>query len=67
MTAAGNRTCIITLRHSDCKSQASLTLFFRHNELTNENVSYSLINQSKIKTFIDLQVTRKLKPTKNST
>ena len=36
-------------------------------ELTNENVSYFLTNQSKTKTFIDLKVTRKPKPTKNST
>ena len=35
--------------------------------LTNENASHFLINQSKTKTFIDLKVTRKLKPTKNST
>ena len=67
ITAAGNRTCIITLRLSDFKSQTSLTLLLRHYELTNENVSYFLTNQSKTKTFIDLKVTRKPKPTKNST
>ena len=67
ITAAGNRTCIITLRLSDFKSQTSLTLLLRHYELTNENVSYFLTNQSKTKTFIDLKVTRKSKPTKNST
>ena len=67
ITAAGNRTCIITIRLSDFKSQASLTLLLRHYELRNENVSYFLTNQSKTKTFIDLKVTRKPKPTKNST
>ena len=36
-------------------------------ELTNENVSYFLTNQSKTKRFIDLKVTRKPKLTKNST
>ena len=36
-----------TLRLSDCKSHASLTLFLRHHELTNENVSHFLVNQSK--------------------
>ena len=51
ITAAVNRTSIITLRLSDCKSQASLTLFIRHHELTNENVSHFLINQSKTKTL----------------
>ena len=55
------------LRLSDFKSQTSLTLLLRHHELTNENVSYFLTNQSKTKTFIDLKVTRKPKPTKNST
>ena len=44
-----------------------LTLLLRHYELTNKNVSYFLTNQSKTKTFIDLKVTRKPKPTKNST
>ena len=52
---------------SDFKSQTSLTLLLRHYELTNENVSYFLTNQSKIKTFIDLIVTRKPKPMKNNT
>ena len=66
-TAAGNRTCIITLRLSDFKSQTSLTLLLRHYELTNENVSYFLTNQSKTRTFIDLKVTRKPKPTKKRT
>ena len=61
------RTCIITLRLSDFKSQKSLTLLLRHYELTNENVSYFLTNQSKTKTFVDLKVTRKPKPTKNRT
>ena len=56
ITAAVNRTSIITLRLSDCKSQASLTLFIRHHELTNENVSY-FENEEII--FIDLKVTRK--------
>ena len=65
ITAAGNRTCIITLRLSDFKSQTSLTLLLRHYELTNENVSYFLTNQLKMKTFIDLKVGRKPKPTKN--
>ena len=32
-----------------------------------ENASHFLINHSKTKTFIDLKVTRKPKPTKNST
>ena len=36
-------------------------------ELTNENVPYFLTNQSKTKRFIHLKVTRKPKPTKNST
>ena len=67
ITAAGNRTCIITLRPSDFKSQTSLTLLLRHYELTNENVSYFLTNHSKTKRFIDLKITRKPKPTKNST
>ena len=67
ITAAGNRTCIIALRLSDFKSQARLTLLLRHYELTNENSSYFLTNQSKTKTFIDLKVTRKPKQTKNST
>ena len=49
------------------KSQTSLTLLLRHYELANENVSYFLTNQSKTKAFIDLKVTRKPKPTKNST
>ena len=66
ITAAGNRTCIITLRLSDFRSQTSLTLLFRNYELTSENV-YFLTNQSKTKTFIDLKITRKPKPTKNST
>ena len=55
------------MRLSDFKSQTSLTLLLGHYELTNENVSYFLTNQSKTKTFIDLKVTRKPKPTKNST
>ena len=63
--------CVITLQLSDFKSQASLSLFLRRHELTNNNVSYFLINQSKTKTFIDLKVTTKpvkpVKPTKNST
>ena len=67
ITAAGNRKCIITLRLSDFKSQTSLTLLLRHYELTNENVSYFLTNQSKRKTSIDIKVTRKPKPTKNNT
>ena len=54
------RTCMITLRLSDLKSQASLSLLLRHHELTNENVSYFLINQSKAMTFIDHTLTRKL-------
>ena len=67
IAAAGNRTCIITLRLSDFKSQTSLILLLRHYELSNGNVSYFLPNQSKTKTFIDLKVTRKPKPTKSST
>ena len=66
ITAAGNRTCIISLRLTDFKSQTSLTLLLRHYELTDENV-YFLTNQSKTKKFIDLKITRKPKPTKNST
>ena len=58
---------MITLRPSEFKSQTSLTLLLRQYELTNENVSYFLTHQSKTKTFIDLKVTRKPKPTKNST
>ena len=57
---------IIMLRLSNFKSQTSLTLLLGHYELINENVSYFLTNQSKTKTFIDLKVTRKPKPTKNS-
>ena len=57
---------IITLRLSDFRSQTSLTLLLRNYELTSENV-YFLTNQSKTKTFIDLKITRKPKPTKNST
>ena len=53
-------TCMITLQRSVLKSQASLSLLLRHHELTNENVSYFLINQSKAMTFIDHTVTRKL-------
>ena len=49
------------------KSQTSLTLLLKHYELTNEKVSCFLTNQSKTKTFIELKVTRKPKPTKNST
>ena len=67
IAAAGNRKSIITLRFSDFKSQTSLTLLLRHYELTNENVSYFLTNQSKRKTSIDIKVTRKPKPTKNNT
>ena len=67
ITAAGNRTCIITLRLSDFKSQTSLTLLLRHYELTNESFSYFLTHQSKTKMFIDLKVTRKAKPTRNGT
>ena len=67
ITAAGNRTCIITLRLRDFKSQTSLTLLLRQYELTNKNVSYFLTNQSKTKTFIDLKVTKNPKPTKNTT
>ena len=50
-------------------SSATFLLFCHllHYELTNENVSYFLTNQSKTKTFIDLKVTRNPKPTKNST
>ena len=44
-----------------------MTLLRKHYELTNKNLSYFLTNQSKTKTFIDLKVTRKPKPTKNST
>ena len=47
-------------------SQKSLTLLLRNYELTDENV-YLLTNQSKKRTFIDLKVTRKPKPAKNST
>ena len=55
------------LRLSDFKSQTSLTLLLRHYELTNENVSYFLSNQSKRKTSIDIKLTRKPKTTKNNT
>ena len=58
---------MITLRLSDIKSQTSLTLLLRHCELSNEIVSYLLTYQLKTKTFIDLKVTRKPKPSKNST
>ena len=42
----------------------SLTSLLRHYELTSENASYFLTNQSKTKTFIDLKVTRNPKTTK---
>ena len=48
-------------------SQTSLTLLLGHYELTNENVSYFLTNHSKAKRFIDQKITKKPKPTKNST
>ena len=67
ITAARNRTCIITLLLSEFKSQTSLTLLLRHYKLTNVNVSYFPTKQSKTKTFVDLKVTRKPKPNKNST
>ena len=67
ITAAGNRTRIITLRLSDYKSQTSFTVLLRHYELTNENVCYFPTKQSKTKTFINLKVTRKPKPTEIST
>ena len=71
MSAAENRTCIFTLRLSDLRSRASLSLFLRHHEETNTNVSYFLTNQSKSKSFINLKVSKKpvktVKPTKNST
>ena len=60
MTAAENKTCIITLRLSDFKSQVSLTLFLRHHELTDANFSYFLINQSKTKEFTDLKISTNL-------
>ena len=44
-----------------------LLLLHIKSELTNENVPYFLTNQSKTKRFIHLKVTRKPKPTKNST
>ena len=47
MAEVENRTCIIMLRLSDCKSRASLSLFLILHELTNENVSYVLINHRK--------------------
>ena len=53
MTAAENRTCIITLPLSECKSQASLSLFLKHHELTSQNVFYFLINESKNKTLTE--------------
>ena len=53
--------------HNYVTSQTCLTLLLRHYEFTNEKVSYFLTNQSKTKTFIDLKVPRKPKPTKNST
>ena len=41
-------------------------LFLAHHELTNENVSCFLINQSKTKTFIVLEITRKpVRPVKS--
>ena len=45
---------------SNCKSHASLTLFIRYHELTNENVSYSLVNQSKTKIFTNQKITKNL-------
>ena len=60
MTAEGNRTCIIMLRLSDFKSQASLSLFLRHYELINENVSYFLINQWKTKTFTNDDISARI-------
>lgn len=35
MTAAGNGTCIITLRLNDFKAQTSLSLFLRHHPSKN--------------------------------
>ena len=43
-----------------------MSLFLRHQELSNENVPYFLINQSKPNTFIDFKVTRKpVRPVKS--
>ena len=71
ITAAGNRTCKITLRLSDFKSQASFSLFLRHHELTNEKVSCFSNQPIENQTFTDLKATKKplkpVKPTKNST
>ena len=59
MAEEENRTCIvITLRLSDEKSHAILTLFLRNHELTTKSVSYFLINQSKTKAFTDLKMTK---------
>ena len=48
------------LRLSDSKSHARLTLFLRYHELTNENVSYFLVNQTKTKIFTDQKITKNL-------
>ena len=44
----------------DFKSQASLSLFLKHHELTNESILYFLIKQSKTQTFTDLKATKNL-------
>ena len=66
MTAAEITTCIITLRLSKCKSQGSLSLFPKHHELTSQNVSYFLINESKTKDSCRKPL-RPVKPLRNST
>ena len=54
MKVEGNRTCMTTLRIGDFNS---LTLIER--ESTNEHFSQFLVNQSKSKTFIGLEIIRK--------
>ena len=41
MTAAGNGTCIITLRLNDFKAQTSLSLFLRHHPSKNNQNQFN--------------------------
>ena len=66
MTAAENRTCIITLPLSECKSQASLSLFLKHHELTSQNV-FLFSNQRIEEQDINRKPVRPVKPLRNST
>ena len=67
MKAAGNRTCIITLRLSDFTSQTIKRSFLGQHESTNEKFSYLLVNKSNSKTFIDQKPVKADKLPKKST